>query len=63
MNSMKLRFLAMGCIITILGVAFLILRGESLPLIGIIVVGIVLLIIGIVWNPKVKSDTNRKDMA
>lgn len=65
MNSMKLRLILMGCILTILGAVLLILRGFSDPLLGILIVGIVLAFIGILWKPrkKIESTPNKSAIA
>ena len=52
MDNMKLRLILMGCILTVIGVILLIRNGFSTPLVGILVLGIVLAIVGIVWNPR-----------
>ena len=56
MNSMKLRLSLMGCILTIISVIFMIVRGYSVPLTGLLVVGIVLAVVGFAWNPKKKIE-------
>jgi len=56
MNSMKLRLFLMGCILTVLSVIFMVVRGYSAPLAGLLVVGIVLAVIGVVWKPKKKTE-------
>ena len=59
MDSMKLRFILMGCILTALGVILTITRGFSTSLAGIIVVGVVLAIVGMVWKPRKKAEVTR----
>ena len=46
MNNMKLRLILMGCILTVLSVLFMVVRGYSLPLTGLLVIGIILALIG-----------------
>ncbi len=57
-TNWKLRLLLAGCIIAVLGVVLLILRGFSIPFVALIAVGIVLFVIGIIWKPKVKTEDN-----
>lgn len=59
MNGMKLRLLAMGCILIILGTALYFGRGIEVALI-LPVVGIVLLVCGIIYpnREKQKAQTN-----
>ena len=57
-NSMKLRLILMGCILTAIGVILLIVRGYSVPFVGIIVIGIVLGAVGVVWKPRKKADVS-----
>jgi len=56
MDSMKLRLILMGCILTILGMVLLILRGFSAPLVGLLIIGIILALIGILWKPGKKTE-------
>jgi membrane-bound ClpP family serine protease len=58
MNSMKLRLLLMGCILTALGVILLVVRGYSVPFVGIIGVGIVLAAVGGIWKPRKKAEVS-----
>jgi len=48
---MKLRLTLMGCILIVIGVIVLIVRGYSAPLIGLPVIGIVLFVVGYFWKP------------
>ena len=54
MNGMKLRLLAMGCILIIVGAAVYFTRGVVAGLI-LPVVGIVLLVVGIVYPNRAKE--------
>jgi C4-dicarboxylate transporter len=58
---MKLRLILMGCIISVLGGALLIVRGYSPAFVGLLVVGIVFLVVGILWKQTKKVDSNRRD--
>jgi len=49
-NSMKLRFLIMGCVISALCAGLLIARGFATDLAALTVVGLVLLGLGLVWR-------------
>jgi hypothetical protein len=49
-NSMKLRFLLMGCIISALGAILIVARGFSTALVGVLAVGIVLFVVGLLWK-------------
>ncbi|MDG6997320.1 MAG: hypothetical protein JRN52_15495 [Nitrososphaerota archaeon] len=50
MKAMKLRLLIMGCITSVLGAGFLVLRGYSAGLLGLLGVGIALLLLGLIWK-------------
>jgi hypothetical protein len=50
MKAMKLRLLAMGGIISVLGTILLAVRGYSTSLVGLLAVGIVLLVVGLIWK-------------
>jgi hypothetical protein len=47
---MKMRLLAMGSIISVIGVGLLASRGLETNFIGIFLVGVVLLVIGLLWK-------------
>ena len=40
----------MGSIISVIGVALLVARGYSIDFVGLLVVGIVLFVVGLLWN-------------
>ena len=61
MDNMKLRLILMGCILIVLGVILLIVRGYSAPLIVLPVIGVVLAAIGVIWKPRKKTDSIRRD--
>ena len=61
MNSMKLRLIIIGFTLTVLGAFLLNLKRFSSTLLGIPVVGIILTVVGIVWNPRNKADNIRSD--
>jgi hypothetical protein len=50
LNSMKLRFLAMGSIISILSLALLASRGIEISYVGLLGVGILLFVVGLLWK-------------
>ena len=50
MKAMKLRLLAMGGILSVLGAILLTVRGYSTGLVGLLGVGIVLLVVGVIWK-------------
>jgi len=49
-RTLKLRFLAMGGIISILGLALMATRGIEIASVGLFLVGVILLILGLVWK-------------
>jgi membrane-bound ClpP family serine protease len=61
MDSMKLRLILMGCILTVIGVILLILHGFSPAFVGILIIGIVLFVVGYVWKPRKKADSISAD--
>lgn len=52
----------MGCILTVIGVILLIIRGYSASFVGILIIGIVLAVVGVVWNPRKKALNVRSDV-
>jgi membrane-bound ClpP family serine protease len=58
---MKVRLIAMGCILIVIGVILIIVKGYSEPLIALPVIGIVLTAIGVVWKPRKKADSIQRD--
>ena len=54
-NPMKTRLILMGCIISALGIILLIENGYSEVLIGLLVVGVILLVSGLLWNGNKQS--------
>jgi NhaP-type Na+/H+ or K+/H+ antiporter len=61
MQAMKLRLIAMGCILSVLGAALLIARGYRPELLGLLIAGIVLLVVGLVWPKPKAPDAPRKE--
>ena len=61
MDSMKLRLILMGCILAAVGIMRLIVRSYSAPFVGMIVVGLVLAAVSVVWTPRKKADSIRRD--
>jgi uncharacterized membrane protein YqjE len=61
MDSMKLRLILMGCILAAIGIILLILRSYSAPFLGMTVVGLVLATVGVVWKPRKKANSIRRD--
>ncbi len=57
MNTWKMRLILIGFINAVLAVIVGVLRGFSLPLIGLVCVGMLLIIVGIAWNPKEEADS------
>ena len=47
---MKLRLLAMGSIISVLGIGLIAIRGVETAYFGLLAVGVILLAIGAVWK-------------
>jgi hypothetical protein len=58
---MKARFLAMGAIISILGLGLLASRGYSEDFLGLIGVGVLLLIVGVLWKSQRNPETPQPD--
>jgi hypothetical protein len=58
---MKARFLAMGAIISILGLGLLASRGYSEDFLGLIGVGVLLLILGVLWKSQRNPETPQAD--
>lgn len=59
---MKLRFILMGCILSVLGTALLIARSFSAAFVGLLAVGIALLMVGLLWpRPKDIEGTRKED--
>lgn len=49
-KPMKARFILMGCIVTGLGSGLMVSRGFSMPIAGLLGIGVVLLLLGILWK-------------
>ena len=60
MNDWKLRLIIIGLVNAIIAIVFGFVREFSLPVIGLACVGILLFVIGIVWNPKEKDDSTKE---
>ena len=60
-QTMKLRLILMGCIISVLGGILLIIRGYAPEHLGVLVVGVILLVMGVLWKQPKKTDRNRKE--
>jgi UPF0716 family protein affecting phage T7 exclusion len=58
MDSMKLRLILMSCILTVIGAILLVRNGFSTPLVGLLIVGIVIAGVGIVWNPRKRTQSS-----
>jgi membrane-bound ClpP family serine protease len=57
MDTLKLRLLLGGCIVTAIGVVLIILRGFSIFFMVLPIIGIVALVIGILKKPREKKKT------
>ena len=55
MQRMKLRLIAMGCIISVLGGILYVFRGYQPLLLALVGVGMVLLVVGLLWKSPKKS--------
>jgi hypothetical protein len=49
-NSMKLRLLFMGCIITFIGALLVIARGAAISFEGFALLGVLLIVAGLLWR-------------
>ena len=54
-NSMKLRLLLMGVILSVLGAALMAARGVQAAYGGLVLVGLVLLVLGVLWKQREAS--------
>jgi hypothetical protein len=52
---MKIRLIAMGCILLALSGILIIVRGFETPFLGLLAIGIVLLVVGLLWKSPKKS--------
>ena len=50
MKGMKMRFLAMGGIISVLSLALVASRGFQVDYAGLLGVGVLLLVVGVLWK-------------
>lgn len=57
MNVWKTRLIVIGFINAIIGILFGVMREFSLLIIGYICVGILVTVVGIIWNPKEKAES------
>ena len=54
-QTMKIRLIAMGCILLALSGILIIVRGFETPFLGLLAIGIVLLVVGLLWKSPKKS--------
>jgi hypothetical protein len=54
-QTMKIRLIAMGCILSALSGVLIVVRGFQAPFLGLLAVGIVLLVVGLLWKKPKKS--------
>ncbi len=61
--ELRVRLILAGCIVSILGAAFALLRGYAPAYLGLLALGIVVLVVGLLWpKPKPKgADTPRNE--
>ena len=55
MQTMKIRLIAMGCILSALSLVLIAVRGSETPFLGLLAVGMVLLVVGLLWKSSKKS--------
>ncbi len=61
MQPLKLRLIEAGSFVTILGAVLFVVRGDSLPFLGVLILGVVVLVVGLLW-PKAKvAEPSRKE--
>jgi len=53
---MKIRLLAMGAILTVLGLGLLASRGLAAAYLGVSLMGMALLVVAYLWNPSAQMD-------
>ncbi len=54
LSELRLRLILAGCFVSILGAVLSVVRNYSLPYLGLLIVGIVVLVVGLLW-PKPKA--------
>ncbi len=55
-QTMKIRLIAMGCILSALSGVLIVVRGFEAPFLGLLAVGMVLLVVGLLWKSPKKSE-------
>ncbi len=59
--AIKLRLIIAGCILIVISISLIIIKGYLPIFLVLPIIGIVLVVIGIIWELKVKQDKNLKD--
>ena len=54
-KPMKIRLIALGCILSALSGVLIVVKGFETPFLGLLAVGIVLLVVGLLWKSPKKS--------
>lgn len=54
-QTMKIRLIAMGCILSALSGVLIVVRGLGTPFLGLLTIGIVILVVGLLWKSPKKS--------
>lgn len=62
MQYLKLRLILAGCFVSILGAVLFVARGYSLPFLGLLMVGIVVLVVGLLWPKTKAAEPPRKEL-
>lgn len=61
MQPLKLRLIEAGSFVSILGAVLFVVRGYSLPFLGVLVLGLVVLSVGLLWPKPKAAEPPRKE--
>ena len=62
MQPLKLRLIEAGSFVSILGAVLFVARGYSMPFLGVLVLGMVVLVVGLLWPKPKAAEPPRKEM-
>ncbi len=61
MQPLKLRLIEAGSFVSVLGAVLFVVRGYSLPFLGLLILGMVVLVVGLLWaKPKVAEPPQKE---
>ena len=62
MQPLKLRLMEAGSFVSVLGAVLFVVRSYSLPFLGVLILGLVVLAVGVLWPKPKAAEPVRKEM-